>query len=153
MDNNMENNTVIKELNTILKGEQMAVDSYSRFMEELEDERVKNEFRQIQQDHKDHVERLYRRIQELGGTPDTDTGFAGVMADIKMAVQGLKRDSAEDVLRRAYEGENKGISMVEEIKKGDLDEKSLGIVNSILAEDYDHLNKMASMLSGYGYKH
>jgi bacterioferritin len=148
----MGNDTVIKELNAILKGEQMAIASYSRFMEELEDDRIKNEFQQIQQDHKGHAERLYRRIQELGGTPDTDTGFAGVMASVKMAVQGLKRDSAADVLKKAYDGEDKGIAMVEEIKKGDLDEESLGIVNSILNEEHGHLSKMAHMLSDYEYK-
>ena len=59
-------NTVVNELNTILKGEHMAVESYDRFIHMIEDDRVKEEFQKILDDHKKHVRLLEKRIKELG---------------------------------------------------------------------------------------
>lgn len=148
----MKKDKIIKELNGILKGEQIAVGSYGRYIEDVKDKDVKDEFLKIQDDHKKHIEQLSQRIQALGGKPELNTGFLGFMAEAKMAIRSLGKNETIDILESAYDGEDKGIAMVEEIKKGDLDKESAEIVNNILSEDHDHLKKMAHMIANYEYE-
>lgn len=136
---------VINELNTVLKGEQMAIDSYSRFIEEIKDENIKDELRRIKDDHKKHAAALAGHIRALGGKADSGTGLAGIMAGAKQLVQGIGTTDIK-VLQSAYDGEDKGIGMTEEVIKGDLDDQSRDLVMGILSEDHDHLKNMAMMI-------
>lgn len=131
----------------------MAVDAYERFIQEVDGEDVKHELRQIQQDHKRHAGDLAERIRSLGGKPEYDTGFAGFIADAKAAVDGMDRRGTTEILKKAYDGEDKGIAKAEEIVKGDLDEESMRLVKGILSDDHDHLRKMVGMIAGFEEKH
>ncbi|AEV68872.1 ferritin-like domain-containing protein [Acetivibrio clariflavus] len=132
-------NTVVNELNTVLKGEHMAVESYDRFIHMVEDDRVKEEFQKILDDHKRHVKLLEKRIEELGGEPKEDLGFAGVMANAKLAMRTMGDKKTIDLVKQAYDGEGKGIAMVKEIIKGDLDDESAKLMQDILAKEHEHL--------------
>lgn len=146
----MENKSV-NELNTVLKGEYMAVDSYERFIKAADDDNIRNEFKNIQQDHRQHIGQLSERIAVLGGHPENGTGIAGVFSNTKLAIQTMRADS-EDILKKAYDGEDQGIAAVEEIIKGDLDDESRQLVDGILSQDHDHLKKMAHMIAFYEEK-
>ena len=141
--------SVVKELNAVLKGEHMALDAYERFIQEVDDDKVKNEFKNIQSDHRKHIKELISRIENLGGKPESSTGFAGFMASAKAITDKIGSRDTVDIIKNAYDGEDKGIGMVEEIIKGDLDNKSLDIVKGMLKEDHDHLKTMAHMISRY----
>lgn len=135
-------NTVVNELNTVLKGEHMAIESYDRFIHAVEDDFVKEEFSKILDDHKRHVKLLEDRIKDLGGEPKEDLGIAGIMANVKMAMKNLGSKKPVDVVKQAYDGEDKGIAMVEEIIKGDLDDESAKLMHDILSKEHDHLVQM-----------
>lgn len=141
---------VINELNTVLKGEQMAVDAYERFIKDTNNGTVKKEFQEIQQDHRKHVGALSQRIQTLGGEPDYGTGFTGFLASAINSMQNIGENETKDILKKAYDGEDKGIAMVEEIVKGDLDSESAVIVNGILSKDHDHLRRMVELIADHG---
>jgi len=141
--------TVVNELNAILKGEHMAIGAYERLIGDCQDEKVRNELKRFQQDHIRHAGELAQRIRTLGGQPYGGTGFAGLMASAKGLVESATGKGTADVLRRAYDGEDKGIAMAEEIVKGDLDDESCGLVKRILGEDHDHLRRMADMIGEY----
>lgn len=140
-------NTVINELNTVLKGEVMAIESYDRFISETKDQKVKKVFQEIQEDHKEHVNLLENRIKELGGQPKEKLGFAGFMANAKMTLKNIGETKTIDLLKDAYDGEDKGIAMVEEIVKGDLDDASMKLVKDILSVDHDHLKTMNNLIA------
>ncbi|MEN6314338.1 MAG: DUF2383 domain-containing protein [Clostridiaceae bacterium] len=142
----MDKSTVAKELNAVLKGEQMAVESYEKFISEADNEKIRNGFQQIQNDHKEHAGLLAQRIQDLGAVPDYNTGIAGVLANMKLNVE-TKGKSSADILKRAYDGEDKGIAAAEEVVRGDLDDTSLELVKDILSHDHDHLKSMLSLMS------
>lgn len=146
----MDKNVTSKELNAVLRGEQMAVEAYERFIKNMEDPYIKKEFEQIQQDHKMHADILSRKIQSLGATPESSTGFSGLMANTMIALQTkISRNNTEKILKRAYDGEDKGIGMVEEIIKGDLDADSRSLMSQILSTDHHHLKTMADLISKY----
>jgi bacterioferritin (cytochrome b1) len=143
----MENKSV-HELNTILKGEHMAVDAYEKFIKGADNEDIRKELESFQLDHRQHIEQLSERIMELGGHPETGTGIAGVFSNAKLAIGTMNADST-DILRKAYDGEDQGIAAVEKINKCDMDDKSRILVDDILSQDHDHLKKMAHMLAFY----
>lgn len=142
----MDKTTVTKELNTVLKGEQMAVLAYEKFISAADSEKVKESFQQIQRNHKEHAGKLAERIQDLGAVPDYSTGVSGVFTNMKLEMDTNGKSSV-DILKRAYDGEDKGIAAAEEVVRGDLDETSLELVKNILSRDHDHLKSMLHMMS------
>lgn len=140
--------TVINELNHVLSGEQMAIEAYEKFIGEAADPKIKTEFQRIQRQHKEHAARLAERVQTMGGQPKQSTGISGAMANIKLSMDARSKDSLE-LLKKAYDGEDKGIAMVEEIIKGDLDADSRKLVEDVLSNDHDHLKKMLTLISQY----
>ncbi|MCX7747242.1 MAG: ferritin-like domain-containing protein [Clostridia bacterium] len=145
--------TVIKELNALLKGIEMAIESYERYIGSVKDENIRKELQNIQLDHKRHAGDLAKHIQSLGGKPQYDTGVTGVMAGIKQTVQNALDKDPLSILRKAFEGENKGILMSQELVKGDLDSGSADLVNKILTEDQQHIAKMETLICNFENLH
>jgi rubrerythrin len=139
-------NTSINELNALLKGEHMAIHGYEKYMESIKEPAIKEELQKIQIDHKQHAIRLAERIQNLGGHPSRDVGVAGEIGQIMSTIKQLGRKNTENILRDAYNGENNGIKMAEELVKGDLDEQSGALVNDILNTDKNHLSTLSELL-------
>jgi len=141
----LENRTV-ETLNDLLKGEEMAVKSYAKFIQETTDESLKEKFREIQKDHNKHSELITERIIELGGTPKYGTGMAGVMADVKHAFESMGGRTNHDILKDAWHGEDQGVALAEKIADEKLDEKSLKIVHDILQVDHEHIKTLEKLL-------
>ncbi len=141
----MDKDTAIKELNTVLKGELMAAESYEMFISNVDDQRIKEHFERFRADHKEHAELLSERISSLGADPDKGTGIPGMFSQLKLEIETNGKDSG-DVLRRAYYGEDKGVKKAEEIVKGDLDAESADLISNILSKDREHLNTMVNIM-------
>jgi bacterioferritin len=135
----------INELNAYLKGEYMAIDSYEQFIEKVQDNKLKAQFQNIQQDHKRHAIKVAQRIQNLGGRPTGGVGFTGKVAEAVSSVKYMGKDDSF-LLHQAFNGENKGIQMAEEIVKGDLDKHSAELVRDLLNEDRGHLNTLENLI-------
>jgi ferritin-like protein len=144
----MDKTTAANELNTLLKGEQMAVEAYEKFISAVDNETIRESFQQIQGNHKENASQLAGRIQDLGREPDYSTGIAGVFSNMKLGMQTNSRDSF-DILKMAYDGEDKGIAAAEEVIRGDLDDTSLELAKNILSNDHDHLKQMLRLMSDH----
>ena len=136
----------IETLNNLLKGEEMAITSYSKFINEASDESLKNEFKEIQKDHNKHSQLLSERIIELGGTPRYGTGIAGVMADAKYTFESMGDRSNHDILKEAWHGEDQGVAMAEKVADDKLDEKSTRLVHDIMQVDHDHIKSLEKLI-------
>lgn len=135
----------VEELNKVLKGEHMAIDAYTRFIDDCTDAKIKDEFRAILRDHEKHAQEISDHIRSIGGIPEANTGFAGFMASAKLAMQSLGGNDL-DILKRAYDGEDKGVAAAEEIAKENFDSGSKDLILGILSEDHDHLRSMAKLI-------
>lgn len=144
----MDKTTVANELNIFLKGEQMAVEAYDKFISAVDDEKIREGFQQIQVDHKQNASRLAERIQDLGQVPGRNTGVSGVLANMKLGMQ-TDGKSSFDVLKMAYDGEDKGIAAAEEVVRGDLDATSMKLAKEVLSNDHDHLRAMLKLMSDH----
>lgn len=140
------NNTSINELNTLLKGEHMAIDGYEKYIQNVDDVNIKNQLQKIQQDHKQHAIKIAERIQNLGGKPVDGTGIMGKMAQIATNIKEIGKKNNIEILKEAYNGEDNGIKMGDEVVKGDLDQESRNLVNDILNDDRNHLNVISNLM-------
>lgn len=141
------NNTSINELNTILKGEYMAIQGYENYMEKVQDPNVKSELQRIQIDHKQNSIRIAERIQNLGGRPSSDVGVAGEIGQIFSSLRGMNKKDTKCIINQAYKGERNGIKMANEIVKGDLDPQSMTLINDILEVDKSHLAALDTLIN------
>lgn len=142
------NMTSIQELNTLLKGEYMAIQGYERYIQNIEDQKIKVQLQEIQKDHKQHAIMIAERIQNLGGRPVDGLGLMGEMAQAFDSIKNIpKEKDTRFILHDAYEGEQKGIQMAEEIAKGDLDKESEDLIKKILKEDRKHVKALEKLLN------
>lgn len=136
----------IKSLNELLQGEYMAVESYNNFISKVEDEKLKQIFKEVQTKHRDNIAVLADYIQDRGGQPDENLGLKGKMAELRLNMKLNYKDSNE-VLEKAIEGETQGINMAEKILRGTLDEEARTMTELILDNDRQSINKLKSILT------
>ncbi len=135
----------VKVLNELLQGEYMAVESFNNFISRIKDEKIKREFQGIQKQHRSNIEKLAAYIQNLGGQPDENLGIKGKMGDLKVNMDlGFITDDAE-ILKKAIEGETRGVNMAEKIMRGNLDDKSRDVVGEILQKDRISIRKLKTL--------
>lgn len=142
----IDNNENIQSLNKLLQGEYMAVESFNNFISKLEDETVKQTFKEVQKQHRENIDKLASYIQDIGGRAEENLGMKGIMGDIKINMDlGSDADKAE-IIEKAIEGETKGVNMAEKVLRGNLDEKSRDIAGEILHMDRKSIEKIKSLL-------
>ena len=134
---NMKND-VIKELNTFLEGNFMAIHAYEKYIQHINDDEIKRVLQIIQQNHKKHAMLVAERIQNLDGVPVEDVGLMGNVAEFLNKIKG-STTNPDAILKDALLGEHRGIEKSKEILKNDLDPESLELVKGILKHDQKHI--------------
>ncbi|TWD96365.1 bacterioferritin [Neobacillus bataviensis] len=137
----MTSETIIEELNTLLRGTYMGIRSIEHYIQKVDDDYVKKVFQSMQQEIKIDALKLAERIQDLGVVPADDEGFSGSMHSFMHTL--TLSDETDPILKDAIHGfEKYGVQYSEELVRGDLDPKSRQ-----LAEDVtDHNRKHAEIL-------
>ncbi len=130
------NKQYIDTLNELLKGEHMAIQVYERTKNLQGDNQVKNMLNGFAKDHQRHIDLLSQRIQELGGVPQKNLGFPGLMVDVTSMINSIQGPS--HLLKQLYDGEDKGIHAYED-RIDELDPVSQYVVKGIMVEDHEHL--------------
>lgn len=143
MSSNLE---TIKSLNGLLQGEYMAVESFNNFISRLDDDSAKNVFQEVQKQHRENIHKLANYIQDIGGQPEENLGMKGTMGEIKLNMDLGSSSDTEEVVKKAIEGETKGINMAEKVLRGDLDDKSRDMAGEILEKDRKSIEKLKNLL-------
>jgi len=143
LDNNTE---TIKSLNELLQGEYMAVDSFNNFISRLEDENVKKTFQEVQKQHRENIDKLASYIQYIEGQPDENLGMKGKMGEMMLNMDLGSSSDMEEIVKKAIEGETKGVNMAEKVLRGDLDDRSRDIAGEILEKDRKSIEKLKKLL-------
>ena len=132
-------NDVIKELNTFLEGNFMAVHAYENYIQHVDDDEIKRVLQIIQQNHKKHAMLIAERIQNLDGVPVEDVGLMGNVAEFLNKIKGSTTDP-DAILKDALVGERRGIEKSKELLDGELDPESLKVATHILNADQKHVD-------------
>lgn len=95
------------ELQSLLRGEMSARETYRKAMEQVGDEPGAQDLRRIAREHEQAVERLQTSIALQGEEPDHDSGAWGTFARTVQGTANVFGDSA--ALKALKEGEEHGL--------------------------------------------
>lgn len=141
----MTNETVIEELNTLLRGTYMGVHGFEQYIQKLNDHDLKRTFQQIQQEQKQNAQKIAERIQNLGGVPADDEGISGSM--ISFMHKLMVPDNERGIVEEAIEGLDKyGVHYSTEVVKGDLDPSSKQMVDETINDSRRHAEQLRHLL-------
>jgi len=140
----MENDIVVEELNTLLRGSYMGIHSFEHYIQKLDDDELKRNFQIMQKDTKQNAQKIAERIQNLGGVPANSEGFSGVMHSYmhKLKISGDQQKILDDAIKGVN---NYGVEYSEELVKGDLDQESRKIVEEVIDTNRRHVEQLKSL--------
>lgn len=99
--------TIPDTLNSLMRGELSAVETYKQALEKVGNAQGVTELRRIHEEHRDAVGILRDHVVRHGGTPEQDSGAWGTFAK---AVEGTAKIFGTDAALKALkEGEEHGI--------------------------------------------
>lgn len=136
----------INQLNSFLRGELSAVETYEQCIEKMTDSSIVAQLRSLQESHRRRAELLSDRVRLLGGKPAQGSGVWGSFA--KLAEGSAKIFGESAAVSALEEGEDHG----RDDYRRDVDKLSPAerhfIVNEILPEQqrtHDALSRIESM--------
>ncbi|MGB7605928.1 MAG: DUF2383 domain-containing protein [Lutisporaceae bacterium] len=139
------NDKDIKALNTALKGEHIAIESFDHYIGDAKDEATKKNLMDIQQQHQFHAIQLSERIQQLGGNPVNTSGVTGIIAEIKHKVTPEKYID-NNIIKTAVQGEEMGIQAYGEIMANLSDASNQKLAEEMLIESVRIVEKLNNMM-------
>jgi uncharacterized protein (TIGR02284 family) len=105
----------IDKVEKLLKNELAAAETYHQALEKFEEEAQRNEVASLQpiyEEHTDAVSELQEKIQQMGGTPVSDSGIWGSWSETLMG--GAKLIGKDAMLNALLAGERSGLDDYEE---------------------------------------
>jgi bacterioferritin len=127
------NSNDIKELNTALKGEHMAIEGFDHYIQDMKDPAIRKRLMDIQQQHQLHAMQLSERIQQLGGNPTHSAGMVGMMAEAMHHIVPNKYVDGS-IIKTAIEGEEMGLEAYGEIISKLSDPNNQKLAKEMLAD-------------------
>jgi uncharacterized protein (TIGR02284 family) len=103
--------TAVDTLNSLLRGEIAATETYQQALEKVGDEPGANALRQIHVDHREAANSLRQCVHKAGGKPDQDSGTWGTFAKAVEGTAKLFGNTA--ALKALKEGEEHGVNSYE----------------------------------------
>lgn len=118
---------VVSNLNSLLRGEISAVETYDQAIKHLQDQPV-DDLVANRDCHRQRVDLISSNIHQHGGVPDTTSGVWGSFA--RMVERGASLISDRTVTAALEEGEDRGVAQYR--KPGDLDPSSIQLIDMVL---------------------
>jgi uncharacterized protein (TIGR02284 family) len=102
------NQDVLGKLNSFLRGEISAVETYKQAIEKIKDPAIRTQLQSCEQDHEKRIQLLRERITSLGGKPDQGSGAWGVWAKVLQGGSDLLGEKT--ALSTLEQGEDHGLN-------------------------------------------
>ena len=98
----------VETLNSFLRGEISAVETYRQAIDHVSDDRIRTQLEDCLHDHEQRVESIRDHIQKLGGTPSEGSGVWGTFA--KLVQGGADLLGEKTAIAALEEGEDRGLA-------------------------------------------
>ena len=103
------NEKSVDTLNSFLRGEISAVETYRQAIEKVDDVSLRPRLQELSRSHEERAAKLRNRIAQLGGKPSESSGPWGGLA--KLVEGGAKVFGVKAALAALEEGEDHGLRM------------------------------------------
>jgi uncharacterized protein (TIGR02284 family) len=141
----MNQQKTIDTLNSMLRGELSATETYQQALEKVSKEPEAADLRSIHADHREAANEFRKHVHQFGGKPDQGSGAWGAFAK---AVAGSAKIFGETAALKALkEGEEQGISSYEDsLKEPDLPQECRTLIQSTLAQCHAHITLLDRLM-------
>ena len=139
----------LDQLNSLLRGEISAVETYKQAIEKVDDEHTSEAtaLRAIAQEHGEHAQALRDEIRRLGGEPDDSSGAWGAWAKTVEGTAKIFGDTS--ALKALKEGEEHGLKDYGEALD-DLDEPARTLIRDrLIPAQQRHVELLNGMISKF----
>lgn len=139
--------TDVTALNSLLRGEMSALETYRDAREKLGEESVLGaELLQIQLEHRDASDALWHHIEQHGGKPSEGSGPWGAFAKTVEGAAALLGDNA--VLKALKEGEEHGLKDYQDaLEDKDLPEDCKAVIRGLLVKQREHIATLDRLMA------
>jgi len=140
----------VDQINSLLRGEISAVETYRQAVEKAGQDRPSDitQLRAIAQEHGEHAQRLRDEIRRLGGEADDSSGAWGVWAKTVEGTAKLFGDAA--ALKALKEGEEHGLKDYREALD-DVDETARRLISEkLIPAQQRHITTLDGMIQRLG---
>ena len=136
-----ENEKVVDTLNTFLRGEISAVETYRQALEKLNHSASRTQLLDCHLSHEQRVARLRAQVEKLGGQPSSNSGPWGAFA--KLIEGGAKIFGEKAAISALEEGEDHGLKLYRD-EIGKLDQESRRLVETDLLPAQERTHRTMS---------
>jgi uncharacterized protein (TIGR02284 family) len=140
--------TITDALNSLLRGEISATETYNQALEKFSGKPEEEELRRMRDDHREAANALRVHVREHGGEPSTGSGWWGTWA--KLVEGAAKLFGKTAALKALKEGEEHGIKEYQEaLGDGSLAADCEGLIRSrLLPECQAHVQALDRLMGG-----
>lgn len=132
-----ENQKVVDTLNSFLRGEISAAETYRQALEKLNNSTVRNELEDCRLSHEERVAKLREQVGKMGGSPADDSGTWCAFA--RLVEGGAKVFGEKAAIAALEEGEDHGLKLYrEQIDKLDFASRTLVETTLLPAQERTH---------------
>lgn len=126
-------------LNSLLRGEMSAIETYRQAIEKLGDSKVgADELHTLLKDHRDAADSLWKHIEKHGGQPSEGSGVWGAFAKAVEGAAKLFGDTSS--LKALKEGEEHGLKEYQDaVKDSDLPADCQALARDLLGRQSTHI--------------
>ncbi len=138
--------TVTAALNSLLRGEMSAIETYRQAIEKMDNELGSDVLHMLRVEHRDAADALWHHIENHGGKPSEDSGPWGSFAK---AVEGTaKLFGNVAALKALKEGEEHGLKDYEEaLKEEGLPADCQALIHGLMEKQRAHIPLIDRLLS------
>jgi len=143
----MSSEHTISTLNSLLRGEIAAVETYQQALEKLGDDPLGLNLRQIHVDHREAANVLRQHVHTHGGKPDQGSGAWGTFS--KLIEGTAKTFGAAAAIKALKEGEEHGKSDYQEaLRDAEMPEECKTLIASkLLPQTESHISALHRLLA------
>lgn len=138
--------TVTSALNSLLRGEMSAIETYRQAIEKMDNEPGSDILHMLRVEHRDAADALWHHIENHGGKPSEDSGPWGSFAKAVEGTAKLFGNAA--ALKALKEGEEHGLKDYEEaLKEEGLPADCQALIRGLMEKQRAHIPLIDRLLS------
>jgi uncharacterized protein (TIGR02284 family) len=145
----MNREEMLENLEKLIQLDVDATHAYDQAIKNVSEQAIKDKFVSFQADHRNHIDLLSAKVQELGGTPpELTSDFKGFLISGFTALRSLT--GTKGALEAMETNERLITSRYSEAAKLDFSADVITIVQSNLSDEQRHLSFIREALSSFG---
>jgi len=142
----MNTSETVSQLNSLLRGELSAVETYQQALSSLSASETSSKIRTMCADHESAVSQLRQQVHEHGGEPAEGSGAWGIWA--KLVTGTAAAISEGTVLKALKEGEEHGVKEYEETKQTvNVSPFALGFLEARLTKQRENIQALNGLMA------